>query len=336
MNNLVTFLFCFIICFFSFGQSSGFSFDEFLNKFDLKPLPIIVDEITLINLETKNQLNYKDVKKFIIDEDKIPYIEVNDTISNKFYSFGKLKVDDGIGIIFSHVTNQSKSIYIGIFNVKNELIWFSSIGFIGNNGFDEKFATIILPNLMFLKVRDIYLANDLSVDVFEANGDFLFSNFLCNDYADCINYVAQLKNTPVSFNLNLKFDKSFLLNLKALIPLQFCSPARNCQVLSSIDNEKKKKNTSHFVGSKILKNNNLIVFFFNVFEFENYYNVMEIGYQIFNEEGKLIKMDNFCEYAENKEKKIILNKIGEIKDLDNKIQIFSYESGFTNLIEFEK
>lgn len=319
------------------SQTVYSSFERFSDEFELIPLPIVIDEITLKNFDVKNnQINYTDIKKYIIDEEEIPFISVNDTIFNKFYTYGKIILDDKKGLLFSHVTNQKKSIYISIFNAKNELIWFSTLGSLGKNVNDEKYATIILPNFLFLKIRDINWKNDLTVEVFETNENILFSNYLCDEYIECSNYTPSIQSIPISQNLNLKFDNTFLLNLKLLIPLQFCSPFKNSQVLSSIDKENKKHFSSYFIGSKIIENDNRIIFFFNLYEYENYHNVMEIGFQILNKEGKLIKVDSFCEYAEDNNKNIVINKTGEIKDLVDKIQILSYERGHEDLIEFKK
>ncbi len=341
-NNIMLFRLIFILSLYLTAscnaQVETIGFDDFSNNFKQLNLPIVVDQITLHNLSIKNnEIAYSVIEEYITDEEKKPLIKVSDTIYNKFYTYGQIKLGDRKGLLFSHI-NDNKYLYIGIFNESGNLQWFSKLCSTDSSTsiYNDNYATMILSDLMFLKVDEIHKNNSLTVEVYEPKEDILFSSYDCNDYPKCDTYKPTLEEIPLSSNLNLKIDASFLKSLNLLIPIKFCSPVKTSQVLSSIGDENKKSLSSYFIGAKVLKGNRKIIFFLNVYEYENYSNIREVGYQIIDENGKPIKIDSFCEYAEDKEGALIIKKTGEIKDLDNSIEIYSYEYGNTDYVKYDK
>lgn len=335
MKNIIILIIIIFLTNFCNGQVRKTNFDNFSNNFKQLQLPLVFDQITLKKLSSDTEkLSYSEIKKYIVDEEKKPLINLNDTINNNFYSFGKIKLQNMDALIFSEV-NTHKSIFISIFNKLGELRWFSKL--CSTESFDSSlnnnYASMILEDNMFLKVdKNSYL----TVEIFEPNEDILFSSYECIDYSKCYLYSPRVEQIPIREDLNLKIDSSFFNTVKLLIPIKFCSPIKTTQVLSSIGNENNKSLDSYFIGSKTLEGDKKIIFFLNIFDYNNYLNVREVGYQVMDKNGKLIKIDNFYEYAETKEGIPIINKTGEIKDLNDKIEIYSYEYGNINYVKYGK
>lgn len=320
------------------GQVEEANFNDFSSRFKELRLPIVIDQIMLNKLSPDaEKIPYTEIEKYIVDEEKKPLIKVSDTVYNNFYSYGKIKLEDKEGLLFSHINN-NKFIYIGIFDELGKLQWFSKLCSTDSSAsaFNDNYATMILADYMFLKVDEIYKNSFLTAEIFEPKEEILFSSYDCSDYPKCNLYTPEIEEIPIRDNLNLKIDVPFLKALNLLIPIKFCSPVKTSQVLSSIGDENKKSLSSYFIGSKSLKGDKKIIFFLNIYEYKNYSNVREVGYQVIDKNGKPIKIDSFCEYAEDKEGKPIIKKTGEIKDLDECIEIYSYEYGNTDYVKYDK
>jgi hypothetical protein len=97
------------------------------------------------------------------------------------------------------------------------------------------------------------------------------------------------------------FDKTFFNKNLKLMPYKYFSIDSTTQVLFSIGNDKKVSVKNYFLDSKKLKNGKIIVFFLNDYVYNNYKIVKEVGYQIYNEDGKLNKQKQIALYHIDKE-----------------------------------
>lgn len=342
---------CFLLVLF-FNSISLYSqkekyFLDFEKKFIEVKLPLVLDDYFILDVSKEKELSYNCIKNILIDQTGNCFISINDTISNKFYANGRTIIfDDYKGLIFSHVntynSQRSASVFLAIFDKDNKLLRMNTLACKRTLPIFEERISLLYPNVFYefkkaeKKEYDIksFEKKNNDNDGFKKEDGFIFS---------CYNYEEDpvLDKTPIDVslipnrNLDLNFDLSFFEKEKMLVPLKFCSPHSNSQVLSMINKESKESMSSYFIDSKKNKNGDRIIIFFNKYKFKSYNNVSEVGYQIIDSNGKLKKEDSFAEHITEKDGTLFRLKKGKIVNKKNEIRIISTENGISEVVIFK-
>jgi hypothetical protein len=323
------------------------NFLDFEKKFIEVKLPLVLDDYFILDVSKEKELSYDCIKNILLDETGNCFISINDTISNKFYANGRTIIfDDYKGLIFSHVntynSQRSISVFLAIFDKNNMLLRMNTLAYKSTLPISEERISLLYPNVFYQFIKaekkeyDInsFVKKNNDYDGLKKEDGFIFS---------CYNYEEDhvLDKTPIDVsliptrNLDLIFDLSFFEKEKMLVPLKFCSPISNSQVLAMINKENKESISSYFIDSKKNKNGDTIIIFFNKYKFKSYNNVSEVGYLIIDSNGKLRKKDSFSEYITKSDGTLIRLKEGKIVRKKNEIQIISTEKGVSEVEVFK-
>ncbi|MBN9285323.1 MULTISPECIES: hypothetical protein [unclassified Flavobacterium] len=342
MRTIINFLFL-------FTSLSTLSQNEDILAFGerFKPLefPLVFDDLSVLDIKRHPEIPYSLFQKIIIDDDGSCLIKTNDTINNKFFANGKINVfDKYVGFIFTHISNYKGNaetkIYLSVFN-DNRLLRTNLLA----NPYPEsetKINSLLFKNI-FYEFKNLNSNNSETTtysrkgklyDGMKKEDGFIFSEEVFSEDFGTDSLHAGMDSIPER-NLNLNFNKDFFKSKKELIPLKYCSPISNSQVLTSIDGLKKKNINSFFIDSWRIKDNRKIIFFMNEYEYDKFKCVSEIGYFIIDSKGKIKMKKSFAEYIlrDNGER----FKIKEAKIISNskRLKIISFEAGVSEIESFD-
>jgi|GEM_PF-3308068 len=341
MRKIINFLFLFISL---SGSSQNDHILAFGERFKSLEFPLVFDDFSVLDIKKHSEIPYSLFKKIIIDDDGSCLIKTSDTINNKFFANGKIFIfDKYIGFIFTHVSiyngGEQTKIYMSIFN-DDRLLRTNILA----NPYSEnegKINSLLFKNI-FYEFKNINNNNpetttysrkgDLYDGMDKENGFIFSEEIFSEDFGKSLH--MGVDSIPER-DLNVIFDKDFFRSKKGLIPLKYCSPISNSQVLVSIDGLKKKSIKSFFIDSRRIKGNRKIIFFLNEYEYETFKRVSEVGYFIVDSKGEIKAKKSFAEYIlrDNGEK----FKIKEAKILSKakKLKIVSFEAGVNEIESFD-
>ncbi|UUC46761.1 hypothetical protein [Flavobacterium cerinum] len=342
MRKIINFLFLFISL---SGSSQNEDILAFEKRFKSLEFPLIFDDFSVLDIKKHSEIPYSLFRKIIIDDDGSCLIKTNDTINNRFFANGKIFIfDKYIGFIFTHVgvNNRGKQIktYMSIFH--DDRLLRTNLLVNPYSESEPKINSLLFKNV-FYEFKNLnnnnpetttYSRKGNLYDGMNKENGFIFSEEIFpEDFG--INSLHIGEDSIPERDLNVSFDKDFFRSKKGLIPLKYCSPNSNSQVLASIDGLKKKNIKSFFIDSRRIKGNRKMIFFLNEYEYETFKRVSEVGYLIVDFKGEIKIKKSFAEYVlrDNGEK----FKIKEAKILSNakKLKIVSFEAGVSDIETFD-
>lgn len=80
------------------------------------------------------------------------------------------------------------------------------------------------------------------------------------------------------------------------MPFKDCSPLNYSKIIVDIGGYSPNSFNNYFIDSRKIQSKKTIIFFLNVYEFEKWKTVKEIGYLLFDSDGKLSKIDSIASY----------------------------------------
>lgn len=293
------------------SSQSGLSIDKFKSNFQELHRTLIFDDLDY-DLSNLNEVSYKLIKELIVDNKNEPYIIVNDTINNKFYSLGYINMSkDQIGyLIYSKYSDFNDSKFLNCLVFKNDT--FETIISLGQR----------VKGSESTDVNSIIIPNKFIISSYETKNGFEYESFNIgknrNDFDDnyeenwdriiseeYFNEVKSKKYFPPQRVLkNYIFDNNFFLTSHNFIPLNIVTGLKKSKSLHAIGNETEKSFNSYYIDSYQLENNNHLILVLNVYNYSSYKYVADISYLL---------MDSNKDLKESKRvANIHLDKNGEL------------------------
>lgn len=290
----------------SYSQNnSRFHFDNIgdYSKF------ILIDDLSYLDLNFENEISYNELKSVTSYLDGSYAIDIKDTLSNRFFFYKKMMIDDNKSIVIYHESKTNfgnyNYFYQLLFNSKNQFVNLQRIGLRSTDSLMSSSNSLLCENYFFVWNFNIH-SNQLDslFFMFNYNKPLLFDNYECNEIDFCLNYTPNLESLPERNLSKYIFDSTFFTNIINLIPLKYCSTILNTKVLTSIGNKNFELKENYFVESKKISSTKRIVFSLNEYlNIENYKNVKEIVYHIIDNNNVVIKSEQIalCYILDNKE-----------------------------------
>lgn len=255
---------------------------------------MVIDEISFANLNSFEEVEYSKIKNILKSKDSKFYIA--DTFKNtKYYVCGKYNLEDKTALIVIIDSPSIKSIacYLMIYSKEFELLNFTLIANKLIADKNEQFSSCIINinNLIICSKEGVeyYEYSDIDLSI-----PFVINN--CLEIAECANYIPKYTAIPKR-NLNeYNFNNIFFESDSYFIPLKYCSPLNYSQITVDVGGYAPVALKNYFIDSKKISNGKTIVFFLNIYTFENLKVLKEIGYQIFRSDGKLEKTKDIAYY----------------------------------------
>lgn len=280
--------------------------DSLLSKINEIKLPLVIDDLTFIQITKSNPLNYDKFKELLVSDDKEFQINIKDTISSKLYSLGKFYNKGKLNLLLAHHFKNDKEdkilIYLLNYYLNDKLCSYDIIAYktIINNIVSQKISLLSTNSIVSYNSKN-NIDNEIIYNVINLRKRFPYDSYYCQDKDTCVKYIPKLDSLPERKMNCWSFDKTFFNKNLKLMPYKYFSIDSTTQTLFSIGNDKKVSVKNYFLDSKKLKNGKIIVFFLNDYVYNNYKIVKEVGYQIFNEDGKLNKQKQIALYHIDKE-----------------------------------
>jgi hypothetical protein len=279
---------------------------SFIEKFKQVKLPLVIDELTIDSLLNKESISYNKIARYLVSENEDFALKIEDTISNKLYPLVKFFKGNDLNLIIlllnKTLLEENLIVYQFIYDSNIKLFSFKEIAYISKRGgkTKKKLTLLSYDNIINFKSNDENHLEEIIYSKYKKrDGFFPFDTYNCDELSECVYFKPKkdsIPHRPIVFKSWI-FDRVFYKNNISYIPFKYCSTDSITQVLSSIESSKKKSLKGYFLDSKRLKDDGRIIFFLNIYSYENHKIVKEVGCQIFNKNGKLIRRYSFGLYA---------------------------------------
>jgi hypothetical protein len=203
---------------FFFARSQTKDINILFEKFPLlEKFPIIFDQITLEKIDEKkmlkNKLSYFEIKNGLKDDNGEPFIKLTDTIRNRFYSVGRMNLEnDRKAIVLMQVsdinlTEKVYSILYSLIDKHNNTLIFDKLAdtYIQSNSI----ASILLEKFNFIQNN---------------NDEVFFYRYEFENNDSTVNlesYKPSFNEIPTINDLNIKFTRKKVESFKSLIPYKY-------------------------------------------------------------------------------------------------------------------